>query len=365
MTDPHHPGRAVGRAGRPSQRTVAGVLAVPLLVVLWGAAVLLPVPFVTYAPGLTLDVLGAEDGRELVQVNGERTYRDGGELRMTTVFVSQPGADVNLFEAMKAWLSDEEAVIPYDAVYDEDETAEDADRESSVAMVSSQDAATAVALRELGYEVDPVVEVLAVDEGRPADGRLEVRDQVLAVDGAPIETSEDVGEAVRAAGAGSPVEFRVRRDGEERTVSVTPEEVDGRPLVGVQVGPGYEFPVDVRVEVPQEIGGPSAGLIFSLAIYDTLTEGSLTGGAVVAGTGTVDERGNVGPIGGIQQKIVGARDAGAELFLVPPDNCDDALDAPGGGIELVRADTMHDARLALEAYAEDPDADLPRCTEEG
>ncbi|MBI2243758.1 MAG: hypothetical protein HYU55_07355 [Nocardioides sp.] len=103
--------------------------------------------------------------------------------------------------------------------------------------------------------------------------------------------------------------------------------------------------------------------MFSLAIYDTLTPGSLTGGATVAGTGTIDAAGNVGPIGGIQQKIVGARDAGAELFMVPPDNCEEALGAPNGDMRLVRADTMHDARVAVAAWVKDHDADLPSCEE--
>jgi PDZ domain-containing protein len=123
----------------------------------------------------------------------------------------------------------------------------------------------------------------------------------------------------------------------------------------------YEFPIDVTVNIGDNIGGPSAGLLFSLAIYDTLTPGSLTGDQVVAGTGTIDEKGKVGPIGGIQQKIVGARDDGAVLFLVPPDNCDDALGARNGDMRLVKAVTMHAAAQAIEKWVKDPDAKLPTC----
>ena len=101
--------------------------------------------------------------------------------------------------------------------------------------------------------------------------------------------------------------------------------------------------------------------MFSLAIFDTLTPGSLTGDQVVAGTGTIDEEGKVGPIGGIQQKIVGAREDGAKLFLVPPDNCDDALGARNGDMRLVKAVTMHAAVQAIEKWVEDPDAKLPTC----
>ena len=123
----------------------------------------------------------------------------------------------------------------------------------------------------------------------------------------------------------------------------------------------YDFPIDVKFGIDPDIGGPSAGLMFSLAIYDTLTEGSMTGGDVVAGTGTISPDGTVGPIGGIDQKIAGAREDDADVFLVPAANCDDAYESPNGDMELVRVATMSEAVDALETYAEDPDADLPRC----
>lgn len=350
--------------GAASQRTLAGLVAVPLVLALWAAAAVLPVPYVTYEPGLTVDVLAEEEGRERIQVRGAPTYRTGGELRMTTVYVTQPESRVNLFAAMDAWIDREQAVYPYDAVYDEDQTAEDAERQSSVQMISSKDAATAAALRELDYAVTPVVEVLDVTDGLPAEGRLRVGDVIEAVDGEEVRSASQVARLVRAAGAGAPVEFRVRRDGDVRGVTVTPRKTPDGPLVGIVPGQGYRFPIEVDVEISDTIGGPSAGLVFALAIYDTLTPGSLTGGAVVAGTGTVDAQGRVGPIGGIQQKIAASRDAGAALFLVPPDNCAQALGAPRGDVRLVRADTMHSARLAIEAWVEDPDADLPACTEE-
>ncbi len=154
------------------------------------------------------------------------------------------------------------------------------------------------------------------------------------------------------------------RKGAERTVAVTPEAQGGEPRIGIEMLPSYRFPFDVEVGIDESIGGPSAGLMFSLGIYDTLTPGSLTDGAIVAGTGTLDPDGNVGPIGGIQQKIAAARDTGAELFMVPPENCSEALGAENGDTQLVRADTMHDAVAAIEAWVDDPDADLPQCSEE-
>jgi PDZ domain-containing protein len=347
-----------------TQRTLAGLLAVPLLIGLWTAAATEPLPYVTYEPGLTVDVLAETKGEEIVQVQGHETYRDAGELRMTTVYVSQPDARVNLFELMHGWISREDSVYPYKSVYRPDETTEDNRREGAVEMVSSQDAAIAAALKELGIDVQPALEVLSVSDGAPADGRLEVRDIFVSVDGHRVTRPDDVIEAVRGASAGEPVTFVVRRDGERRTVAVTPEQEDGRPQVGIQLGTGYEFPFKVSVNIDSSIGGPSAGLMFSLGIYDTLTPGSLTGGEVVAGTGTIDGSGKVGPIGGIQQKIVGARDAGARLFLVPPDNCQDAVGAPAEDMRLVKAETMHDAVAAIKTWVADHDADLPTCEED-
>ncbi len=119
----------------------------------------------------------------------------------------------------------------------------------------------------------------------------------------------------------------------------------------------------MSVGLSDDIGGPSAGLMFSLGVYDTLTPGSLTGGNDVAGTGTIDEQGRVGPIGGIQQKIVAAADAGAKVFFVPPANCSAAehADVTKDQIKLVKAPTMHSAVASLEAYAKNKDADLPAC----
>jgi PDZ domain-containing protein len=233
-------------------------------------------------------------------------------------------------------------------------------------MVSSQDTAVAVALTELGYDLDKVTEVLAVNPGSPADGELKTRDQILAVNGQEIRDATDVSELVRGTPEGEAATFLVSRAGKEKTVRVVPEpskEDPDVPVVGIVVGPSYDFPFDVRVNIDKRIGGPSAGLIFSLAVYDTLTPGALTGGAAIAGTGTIAEDGSVGPIGGIQQKIVAAADSGAEVFLVPPGNCESAM-AVGLDDEemrLVKAPTMHSAVESLDKYVDDPDAALPKC----
>lgn len=348
-----------------TQRTLAGLLAVPLVMALWVVVLVKPLPYVTYRPGPTVDVLAEEEGEEIVQVRGERAYRDGGELRMTTVYVNAPQERVGLPTLLEAWWRDDHAVRPYDSVYAPGETDEDKDVQSAVQMMTSQDVAVATALGALGYDVTPVVKVQNVTKGAPASGRLRVGDVLLEVDGTAVESAEQVGRIVRTTPPGDAVEFLVRRDGGRRTVSVTPVEDDGAPRVGIIPGLGYDFPFEVDVTIPDSIGGPSAGLMFSLAIYDTLTPGSLTGDGVVSGTGTMSPDGAVGAIGGIQQKVVGADRAQSDLFLVPRDNCAEAVGAPvDGDLRLVPVATFEDALQAIESWTEDPDADLPTCEED-
>lgn len=344
-----------------SQRTGAGLLALCLLAVLWATAAFVPLPYVTYYPGPTVDILAEADGDEIVQVTGHEAHYDDGGLRMTTVYVSTPQEDVTLPELLRAYFDPDAAVWPRSSIYAPDDTDESSDLESEAAMVSSQDTAVAAALTELGEEVEPVVEILAVTPGLPAEGRLEVRDVLLRVGDTEITEAQDVVEAVDQASAGEPLTFVVRRGDEEVSVDVTPEQVDGDLRIGIMPGAGFDFPFRVSVDIADNIGGPSAGLMMSLAIYDTLTPGSLTGGDDIAGTGTITPAGEVGPIGGIQQKIAAARDVGAELFFVPARNCDGIGGVDPGDMRLVRATTMHAAVEALADWVADPDTDLPTC----
>lgn len=349
-----------------SHRTVASIFASVLLAVLFWVAATTPVPYITMSPGPTVDVLAESRGEEIVQVDGHQRYETDGRLELTTIKLTGPDQEVSLGEALTAWFDRSRAVYPREAFYAPDESEQDVETESAVQMVSSQDTAVAVALTELGYDLEKITEVLAVTPGSPADGKLETRDQILAVNGKPIRNAADVARIVRATPDGDSATFEIRRGKTEKTLRITPEPSEDDPdvpLVGIVVGPSYDFPFDVSVNIDERIGGPSAGLIFSLAVYDTLTPGALTGGAAVSGTGTIAQDGSVGPIGGIQQKIVAAADSGAEIFLVPPRNCESAL-AVGLDDEemrLVKAPTMHSAVTSIKAYVDDPDADLPKC----
>jgi PDZ domain-containing protein len=244
-------------------------------------------------------------------------------------------------------------------------------------MVSSQDTAVAVAEQALGYTVTPSLEVTLVSPGSPADGALAVRDLIRKVNGTPLsddigKASEQLRAAIKATPPGQQVTLTVLRDGKEVDVPVTPEQptsdlfgvakVTGTPQLGIFLGEGFILPFDVSVNIDPRIGGPSAGLMFALGIYDTLTPGPLTGGGRVAGTGEIASDGTVGPIGGIQQKIVGAREDGAQLFLVPAPNCEDVKGARNGDMRLVKVDTFDTAKSAIETWAKDHDAKLPSCS---
>ena len=359
-----------------NQRVIAALVAVSLMAALAVVALVVPLPYTTYQPGPTIDVLGDPGGKEIIQIPGQQTFRDDGQLRMTTVSVTPQDSELSLFQVLRGWIDPSDAVYPRESVYPDDKTADEVRDEGQVEMVSSQDTAIAVALEALDKPVTPALEVLLVAKGSPADGALAVRDIFRKVNGTPLSSdvetaSQELRAAIRATPPGEQVTFTVLRDGAEVDVPVTPKEpssmlfglvtLTGSPEVGINLGQGFIFPFDVTVTIDSRIGGPSAGLMFSLAIYDTLTPGPLTGGGAVAGTGEIDADGTVGAIGGIQQKIVGAREAGAQLFLVPAENCDDAQGARNGDMRLVKATAFDDVRSSIEAWADDHDADLPSC----
>jgi PDZ domain-containing protein len=344
-----------------TQRTLAGLVAVPLVVALLVVAWLSPLPYVVYRPGLTVNVLGEADGKPIVDIEGHRVYRDDGQLRMTTVSVTRPDTKVRLPELLAAWMSRTDAVYPWDAVYQKGTTDKQSEQEGAAQMASAQNVAPAVALHELGQKVPEVVTVATVDPGAPADGRLKAGDVLVSIDGVKVTGADQAIAQIRKSAPGRALGLVVRRDGKDVRVSVTPTDHDGTPRIGAMIGVDFRLPFDVRINIDQSIGGPSAGLMFTLAIYDVLTPGSLTGGQRIAGTGEIEPDGSVGPIGGIQQKIAASDRDGARLFLVPQDNCSEAVGAARGDVRLVKVRTMHDAVTSIEAWVKNHDAKLPSC----
>ena len=335
-----------------SRRTTTLAVSGALLVVLVAAASLFPVPYVVYSPGPVEDTLGVWDGEPVIEISGAETYPTEGVLDLTTVGVTPADRKLGLLGALQAWLDPDRTVLPRELVYPQDVTADEAREENAQLLERSQETAKVAALRELGLEVPEIVVVDTVVNGAPADGVLVPGDVVISVDGTPIKTPQDV-VVVTAHEPGDRIEFVVERDGVERTETVGSQaaEDDGRTIVGFSPSVGYEYPVQIDVNIDDRIGGPSAGMVFALAIYDTLTPGALLDGMHVAGTGIIGPDGEVGPIGGIRQKIAAASDDGATLFLAPADNCDEAAVSDPGQMRIVRIETLDDAIAAVESAA--------------
>ncbi|GAA0207132.1 PDZ domain-containing protein [Cytobacillus oceanisediminis] len=353
---------AAHRLGRRyATMLVAGVSLVALTCV----AFLLPAPYVTLRPGPAFDTFGEIGGEKMFTFGkGVKTYPVDGSLDFTTVSVTRADSRLTLGDVVSAYVKPDIAVVPRDVVYPDGESDEASRSEGQAQLTSSKDSSLVVALRAAGYTVGEEPAVMDVADDGAAAGVLESDDEITAVDGRATPTSTAVVEAVGRVEPGETVRLDVVRDGKERTVDLAtrPDPKDPAiPRIGVSLGTRYDFPIDVSNNVGDEVGGPSAGTMFALAIYDQLTPGSLTGGRTIAGTGTLSPDGTVGPIGGVQQKIAGAAAAGATIFLVPKSNCEEATRGSDHGLRLVSVSSFKEAVADLEALAEDPDAKVASC----
>jgi Lon-like protease len=308
-----------------------------------------PVPYVVLQPGPTVDTLGeSEDGEPVIEVEGDaEVFEDTGELRLTTVSV-QP--DISLVDAIYAWFDGEEAVVPEELVYPPEQSREEVEQRNAEQFTQSQSDAEVAALSYLGYP--SVVTVARVVDGTPAAGRLEAGDVIVSVDGTEVAEAGALQELIRAQPAGTTLTVEYRRDDEPGTAEITTEAgEDGTPRIGVEVAHEVDAPFELHIAL-ERIGGPSAGLMFALGIIDKLEPEDLTGGEIIAGTGTIDSAGNVGAIGGIPQKLVAAREIDATAFFVPSSNCAEALANAQPGLTMVRVDTLQDALAGLTALRE-------------
>lgn len=347
-----------------TRRTATFAFAGAILVALIAVASLLPVPYVIYSPGPMEDTLSVRDGEPVIVIDGARTYPTEGMLQLTTVGVTPVDGRVDLFTALRAWVDSDRALVPRHLVYDDKTTAEQNRQRNAAMLRRSQEDAKVAALRMLDYDVPEIVVVDAVVDDTPAAETLEPGDVIEMVDGTAIGTPQDVVDAVRAHEPGDTVEFVITRDDREQRIDIVTTESPegGHAFVGFSPAPGYDLPVQIDVTIDDRIGGPSAGMIFAIAIYDTLTPGALLAGLHIAGTGEISGDGEVGSIGGIQQKIAAAADQGAELFLAPAGNCDEVAGADPGDMQVVSVETLDGAIDAVEAAAAGETASLPSCS---
>jgi Lon-like protease len=303
-----------------------------------------PIPYVVLGPGPTVNTLGQEDGKEVIQVSGRPTSSSAGQLRLTTVGV-QP--DARLLPAVIGWFADDEAVVPRELVYPPGKTEKEVEQDNAEDFQVSQTSAETAALRELGYPVQVVVK--SVDPAGPSRGRLRAGDVITAVDGQSVQTAANLVDLIKAKPSGTRLAIGYTRSGAAASTTVTSAASNGgTPRIGVSIDQQQPHPFSIKINLG-DIGGPSAGLMFALGIVDKLRPEDLTGGKVVAGTGTIDDAGRIGPIGGIPQKLVGAKKVGADLFLVPADNCAEAVRNAQPDLPLVRVGTLDEALAALDA----------------
>jgi Lon-like protease len=324
------------------------VAAVGVLIAL-AVAVISPVPYVALTPGPTLNTLGELSGKPLIQISGHRTYPTKGNLNMVTVsFIGGPGTRFNIFAALRAWLTPDQAVVPESEIFPPGQTSQQVARQDTEEMANSQETATAAAFCQLDIPFKTVDTVQATVNGMPAAGVLREGDVIVAVDGHPVTCRADAGTLIKARKPGAPVELTVLRHGRTEQVRLVTADAAGEPVIGVQLVETYVFPFSVTISVG-DIGGPSAGLMFALGIMDKLTPANLTGGRFIAGTGEIEASGQVDAIGGIQQKMVGARAAGATVFLAPASNCSDVRGAIPAGLQVVKVATLSQAVNDLDA----------------
>lgn len=359
------------RARRRAMRRAA----VATLVVMVGAS-LVRLPLLVTSPGPTFNTIGEIDGTAMITITGTTTYPTQGALDMTTVS-ERGGASggVYLGEALAGWLAPRASVIPRETYYPPDVTGEQVTERNDQLFATSQSDAVAAAMRQLKIPTEDAVVVTVVGGGTPADGIVQAGDVIVAVDGTEVDDPGQVVDLVRASTVGQTIELDVLRTGADGSRSPAQLEVvtaagpgspdqgaDAAPVpvLGIVVGTLYEAPFDIDFASSQ-VGGPSAGLMFSLAIVDMLTPGPLTGGGHVAGTGTIDPAGAVGPIGGIDKKLPGARNAGATLFLAPQGNCAEVVGHVPDGLTVVPVGTLDTAVATVQAWAEDPATSFPTC----
>ena len=326
--------------------------------------VIVPVPFVSWTPGGTRDTLGNVGNEPMITVQGVNTYPTTGRLDMTIVAITPADAQLSLPQALLAyWLPHRDA-LPRDAVYAPGKTAEEVENEDADMMETAQDDAVVAALRADGRPVTEMPAIFSVTVGGPAHKLLLPGDLVVSVDGIPTLDDGAVRERILTHRVGQKVRFVVIRDKIETEVTVTTVESTlqpDAPVVGITLATGYRYEPEISFDLGQQIGGPSAGLVFALAIYDKITDGPLLAGRHLAGTGTITPDGDVRAIGGIQEKIAAAQKAGATAFFVPANNCRD-LEGVHSTMTLIKVATLNEAINAVKAVNSDGDgAVLPRC----
>ena len=348
-----------------------------------------PAPFVVSSPGPTFNVLGSANGEPMIAIEGtdpttgEEVQLDDaqsasvtakaqpgqGQLRMVTVSeAGGPGNRLNFAQLVGAYFDPHAKIVDYESVYPAGTTQDKVSDAQSAMMRNSQTTSQVAALEYLGWDVPATVTIAGTTEGSNAEGIVQEGDILLAIT-TPDGTRHDITRAstpftlMRTVPAGSLMTVTVERDGVTQDLSfdsIAVSATEPGSKLGIYLTVDPSLPVDISFNL-EGVGGPSAGMMFSLGIIDRLTPGDMTGGNVIAGTGTMSFDGQVGAIGGIQQKLWGAHDDGAQWFLAPAENCSEVVGHVPDGLNVVKVSNLSEAATAVATIAEGNGATLPTC----
>jgi PDZ domain-containing protein len=317
---------------------------------------------VIFKPGDPENVLGSMiTVPEEFQSLDEAEFKKGGKLFLTTVYVTTPKSKVFGFEILKAWIDGDETVLPRDSVYPKNQPASEIKKQESQEMTSSQENAIFNALSYLGYNVPSRAKIVDVLKQSDAHQSVKEGDLIIEIDGREVDRVEQIVDVVRAKNPGDFISLVIERDGKRISIpKVTLMENSLGAAIGIFLTTTFDFPIDVKIQI-KDTGGPSAGLIFSLGVIEKMTEEDFVRGRKIAGTGAISTNGEVGAIGGIESKMIGARREGATIFLAPLDNCGEIRHIPKG-LQVIPVKSLKEAISALRS--KDP-ASIKGCQASG
>lgn len=341
---------------------IAGVVVLVLLLIALLAGMLIRVPYVILRPGPAPNTLGEFDNQKILNITGAKTYPTSGALHFTTVSeYGGPGDQPTLLQWLIAKTQSDAQIYKQSDVYAPNTTQHQVQIQNQIDMVSSQDIAEMMAARQAGYKVPEKVLVGIVEAGKPASNVLKAGDQIVRVNGTAVSGMTQMMSMMSKVKIGDVVNLGIVRSGKNLNEKIATVGYQGRAIMGIQLTPKYDMPFQVKVSVG-DVGGPSAGMMFTLAMYDELTPGALTGGKNIAGTGEMNIDGSIGAIGGIREKVVGAKNAGAKYFLAPAgDNCNELKGHVPSGLKVYSVGTISQSISTVKAIASDKTAGLPSC----
>lgn len=337
----------------------SGICLVALLAIMFAV----PVPFVSWSPGTAQDALGTTGGKPTIAVNGGTGPSTKGQLLMVPVAITEPGSQLSFPEALTFYLSAHRDVLPREWVYPVGMSASELTASRVSGLEAAQQNATVAALRVAGIQVQQNPVVSSVSSGGPSYQVLDVGDIIETVNGTSVQTSDEVSEIISGLSVGEPVQFSIVRQGASMDVSVTTQASAANrdvPRLGITMDEGYRYTPKLAFAVDQRVQDASAGLMMALAVYTRATDQDLTGGRIIAGTGSIEPTGAVGATSGIEEKMRAAEQRGATVFLVPASNCSEAHRV-ATHMELVKVNKLDDAVSSLNGLKNSANAIVPAC----